>query len=441
MNCRSTLVGTFGVLLMAGVGTAGAQDVLRLSLREAIARGVETSHRLGELEAVRLARAVSVDSVRAGKLPQVALVGGYQRTNHVDEFGISQPSGAVRIIYPDIPDNWRSRLDLQWPAYTGGRVEALTRAARADAEAARNDLETAATDLRFEIARAYWSLVTARQNVIVVEESLRRVEAHLADAKARFDAGFLSPNDVTAAEAQRSLQEGLLIETRNAARVASLAVARLVGAPPSSTIEPTEVLESLGNLPADPAPLVEEARQRRPDRKAVEERIKAGTDRSFAAAAASRPVLSVGAGLDYARPNPRIFPRAADWQHSWDVGVTASWSIFDGGRARAEAAAAEASTDALRQRLGDLDAALEFDVRQRWLDIDSSRARSRAAMDAVRSANETTRVLRDRFEVGVATSTDVLDAQSVLLDAELQRTRALAAGRIEEANLDRVLGR
>ncbi|MGE3841762.1 MAG: TolC family protein [Vicinamibacterales bacterium] len=441
MKRRWTLVGTLGLLLIAVIGTARAQDMLRLSLREAIARGVETSHRLGELEALRLARAVSVDSIRAGKMPQVTLIGGYQRTNHVDEFGIPQPNGVVRIIYPDIPDNWRSRLDMQWSAYTGGRVEALTRAAQAEAEAARNDLQTAATDLRFEIARAYWSLVTARQNVVVVEQSVRRVEAHLADARARFEAGFLSPNDVTAAQAQRSLQEGLLIETRNAASVASLALARLVGAPPSSTIEPTDVLDSASELPADPALLVDEARQRRSDRKAVEERIRAGGERWFAAAAGSRPVLAIGAGVDYARPNPRIFPRAGEWQHSWDVGITASWSIFDGGRTKAEAAAAEALTDALRQRLGDLDAALEFDVRQRWLDIDSSRARSRAAMDAVKSAEETTRVLRDRFEVGVATSTDVLDAQSVLLDAALQRTRALAASRIAEAGLDRVLGR
>ena len=49
-------------------------------------------------------------------MPQVALLAGYTRTNHVDEFGI--PGG--RVIYPDIPDNIRSRVDLQWPIYTGG---------------------------------------------------------------------------------------------------------------------------------------------------------------------------------------------------------------------------------------------------------------------------------------------------------------------------------
>ena len=45
--------------------------------------------------------------------------------------------GGVRVIYPDIPDNVRSRIDLQWPIYTGGRLQALTRAAGAEADAAR----------------------------------------------------------------------------------------------------------------------------------------------------------------------------------------------------------------------------------------------------------------------------------------------------------------
>ncbi len=42
-----------------------------------------------------------------------------------------------QVIYPDVPDNFRTRLDLQWPFYTGGRVDALERAARAERQASR----------------------------------------------------------------------------------------------------------------------------------------------------------------------------------------------------------------------------------------------------------------------------------------------------------------
>ena len=43
----------------------------------------------------------------------------------------------MRVIYPDIPDNFRTRLDFQWPIYTAGRLDALARAAQAEVEAER----------------------------------------------------------------------------------------------------------------------------------------------------------------------------------------------------------------------------------------------------------------------------------------------------------------
>jgi outer membrane protein TolC len=75
------------------------------------------------------------------------------------------------------------------------------------------------------------------------------------------------------------------------------------------------------------------------------------------------------------------------------------------------------------------------------LDLESSRAMVEAAAAAVRSAAEARRVVGDRFEAGVATSTDVLVAQVALLEAELARTRSLAGVKLAEARLERSLGR
>jgi outer membrane protein len=96
---------------------------------------------------------------------------------------------------------------------------------------------------------------------------------------------------------------------------------------------------------------------------------------------------------------------------------------------------------AVRERLADLDAAIRLDVRQRQFDIESANAAIVAADAGVRSAQEARRVIAERFRVGVATSTDVLDAQVTLLQSELERTRALANLKLAEARLDRALGR
>ena len=81
----------------------------------------------------------------------------------MEAFGILAPNNQFRVIYPDIPDNYRTRLDLQWPIYTGGRLDALERAARIDATASADEILAARGDLTLEITRAYWALVTATE--------------------------------------------------------------------------------------------------------------------------------------------------------------------------------------------------------------------------------------------------------------------------------------
>ena len=135
------------------------------------------------------------------------------------------------------------------------------------------------------------------------------------------------------------------------------------------------------------------------------------------------------------------FPRVDDWEDSWDISVNLSWSLWDGGRHRAERAQAEAGTRAVEARAGEFDRQLALEVRQRWLDMDSSQAAIDAAAEGLRAAVEARRVLRERFAVGVATSTDVLDAETAVLQAELDHTRAVSNARLAHARLDRAVGR
>ena len=73
--------------------------------------------------------------------------------------------------------------------------------------------------------------------------------------------------------------------------------------------------------------------------------------------------------------------------------------------------------------------------------MDSAIAAIAAADVGIRAAQEAQRVVGERFTAGVATNTDVLDAQTDLLQAELDRTRAVAAARLAMARLDRAMGR
>jgi outer membrane protein TolC len=425
-------------------GTASAQERVRLTLTDAIARGFETSHRVAEVRARELGAQAAARNAAANKLPVLNASAGYTRTNHVVEFAVPQPNGTRIVVYPDVPDNYVARLSFQWPIYTSGRADALERAAEAEASAVAADIDTTRADLKFEIVRAYWAVATAREAVRVLEESSARADAQLEDARQRFKVGLIPPNEVSGLEAQRSRERAQLIEASNTRESASIELRRLTGLPPDAVIELVDALDASAPAPAglpDVADAVKEALGRRPERMALSFRLGGAEAREEAAQAINKPTIGLGGGYDWGHPNAKIFPRQAIWQDSFDVGVSVSWNFLDFGRTKAQAAEAAAAVQATRERLAEFDSVVAADVRQRMLDVDSSRALVQAASDAVTSAADARRVIADRFAAGVATSTDVLVAQVQLLEAELGRTRALAGVRLAEARLDRVLGR
>jgi outer membrane protein len=438
---KRAIVAAAALSVMAAHARAQAPpSPVSITIDDAIARGLAASHRLAEALAGGDAAQAAAAQSRAAALPQIAAQAGYTRTNHVDAFALAVPNGPLQVIYPDVPDNYRTRLDLQWPIYTGGRVEALERAARREASAAAQDVDTARADLRLEITRAYWALVTATESQRVVDESVRRVDAQLADVRHQLDAGLIPPNDVLTVEAQASHQRMLSVQAHSLRDVAESQLAYLIGAEPGTPIVAASALDAVP-LPVPALDVLTAiARRQRPERAALDTRAAAAGDRTRAAQAERRPTIAIGGGADYARPNPRIFPRQDAWASSWDASVNVSWPIFDGGRARAGVAAAEAGRQASLARLADFDAALSFDLQQRASEVASSRAAIAAAEDGVRAAAEAHRVVSDRFAAGVATSTDVLNAQVALLQAALDRTQALAAAKLADARLSRALG-
>jgi outer membrane protein TolC len=436
---RQTVSGILVMLLVPLLAHA-RQPAIELTLEDAIARGIANSMRIAEMQARREAAEASVSQHQAERLPVLAVQGGYARTNHVDEFAIAQLGQPIRLLYPDAPDNYRARLDLQWPIYTSGRVDALERAALAERNAAGADLEAARGDLRLEITRAFWALVTAQEAEQVLSRTLAAIEAHVKDLGNRLAQGLIPPNELLSAEAQQSRERLIAIEAANARAIAEADLRRLLGVDGTTTLTPKAALDGPVQPPTVPEELVQTGRAKRPERRALGERVEAALARVDAAAAGSRPQVAVNGGYDYARPNPKIFPRADEWNDSWDVSLNVSWSLWDGGRNRAERAEAAAFAGAARSRAADFDRQLEFEIRQRRLELDSSRAAISVASDGVRAAAEARRVVGERFGAGVATSTEVLDAEADLLDAELARTRALANARLAEARLARAIG-
>jgi outer membrane protein len=152
-------------------------------------------------------------------------------------------------------------------------------------------------------------------------------------------------------------------------------------------------------------------------------------------------MVNFASGYDVANPNPRIFPRQDKWQPSFDISVNVNWQFWDSGRAKADRAEAMANQLVLQERQNEVTSQIQADVRRQLVELVTSRAALAPARLALAAAQETRRVVNDRFEAGVATTLDVLDAQLAEMQADLERARVLADVRLNEARLTRVVGR
>lgn len=438
---RTTLAVFLACTLVCSAASAQSAPI-RLTLNDAISRGLESSHRLGEIRAREEGARAAAHTASLAKKPIFNAHASYSRTNHVTEFSFPQPNGTRLVVYPDIPDNFMSRVSFQWPIFTSGRTDALERAAEAEARAIASEIVAARADLRLEITRAYWAAVTARETLRVLEESAARVESQLRDARQRFDVGLIPPNEVSSLEAQRARERAQLIEASNLLESALVDLRRLIDAPSDAVIETIDAIDQpvAASDQVTAADVVAEALKDRPELKALDSRVTAAEERQRAAAALTKPTINLTGGVDYANPNPRIFPRKGEWQDSWDVGVAVNWNFFDFGRSKAQQAEAAAAIKATRERMAEIESLVSADVRQRLMDRATARAVVDASDAAVKSAMEARRVVGDRFAAGVATSTEVVVAQVAQLEVELGRTRALANLRLAEARLERSMG-
>ncbi|MDR1991084.1 MAG: TolC family protein [Acidobacteriaceae bacterium] len=431
-------------VVMAGAlaGTSDAQTAapLRVTLDDAMTRGLASSARIDEARARQDAAEAVVDERIAATRPTAMASAGYTRTNHVQPFGITLPNGPFLDVYPDIPNNFSSRIGASWPLFTFGRSEAAVAAARSEAAASGSDVDVVRTALRTEISQAFWQLYLAHASAVVVNESVARMTNQLDVTREQFANGLLVPSDVERVRAELVHQQMLVTQSAANVEIAEAVLGRLIGVAPGTHIE-TNVEPSSPTHDSEPDALIQQALDARSDVQALRSRMDAAAERRRLAEAGNKPSVALAGGVDYAKPNPRNFPRQDVWGSSWDVGVNASVPLFDGGRRNADVAESIATERALKARADELASTIGLEIRQRLAEIRAARAALEASAAGIAAATEAERVLGDRFRVGVATVSDTLDARLAVVRAQLERDQAAAALGLAEARLERALGR
>ena len=432
--------------------TAAPAEVseVRVTLAEALERARASSAKLAQLRALEAASGASLRGAQADRWPSLGLQGQYSRNSEVPEFVVPQPDGSTLVVFPNLPNQGYLRATLGQPLYTGGRVKGAMESAEAQVNAAAQETSAAGADLRLEVTASFWNLQSRRESERVLREAIASYESHLKDATNLLAVGMAARNDVLAVQVERDRAELGRLQAQSAAEVENANLARLLDLPPGTRVWPAEEAAdagspdeaaALGTEATDLEALVTEALQQRPDILALQSRVVAAEAQIKVAGAAARPQAAIQGAYDYANPSQRIFPLEGTWRDTWFVAVGMSITAFDGGRNSAAAARARAQAESVGHLLRDSQQRVRQDVTARWLELRTARASLEVATRSVLAAQENVRVSQDRYQTGVSPSSDLLDAETRLLRAGLDRTLAAAELRVARARLDRARGR
>lgn len=345
---------------------------------------------------------------------------------------------ASGIFVPDTLtySQYRGALNLDYEIDLWGRVRQSVAAAEAEFAASAADLAGAELSLRAELARTWSQWRSSHNSIRIVTEALELRKKNLTLVEARVDGGEADQLELARAETEFESADALLIQLKREAVAIEHSLAILVGRSPANFSAGTP--SGTPKLVSIPTGLPSELLARRPDIVAAERRLSAAAERIGVVKASYLPRITLGGigGLSSLDINKLL---DADSLFG-EIGPNISIPIFQGGRAISDNARIGAQA---REALASyeevvLDAFRE--VETAVSDIGFLDQETAAYRRAVTAAEKAESLSRKRYEGGLSSQLEVIDAERTALDAQRELTRSIANRRLATIRLIQALG-
>jgi outer membrane protein, multidrug efflux system len=348
---------------------------------------------------------------RAAQFPQVNASGSYQYTR---PFSKNSPMAQGAEIFTG--DDWQAGMDLTFELDLWGRLRRGTEAARAELLASEETRRVVLMTLVADVARTHFDLLELDDELEIARRTLQTRQASLELQRRRFGQGLSTQLDVERAEAEVAVAAGTvpdlerrIVQTENGLNV-------LLGRNPGPIARGTP-LDGQRLPPEVPAGLPSALLERRPDIRQAEQTLVAANARIGKAKAEYFPKISLTGMLGV--ESVSLSDLFTGGSRFWSIGPTMTVPLFTAGRTSNtvkgfEARQQQAATQYLQtiqQAFREVEDALVFHRKVR--EIRTERERRVAATRRALS------LATLRYERGLATQLDVLDAQRQLFSAEL----------------------
>ncbi len=284
------------------------------------------------------------------------------------------------------------------------------------------------------VGNVYFQAIADEARIATDEAQVEAAQAVFDQATDQVTAGTAADIDALRTKVELQTRQQELIQAKNDFAIQKITIARAIGLAPNQDFELTDKspYEPIENITVEEA--LNRAYASRSDYRAAASTVRAAELSRKAAVAGYFPSLSFGADYGTAGLHP------SDSTRVYDVRGTLSIPIFTGNSVHGDIQQADAQLEQSREKLENLRAQIEADVRTAFLNLQSFAQQVTVAQSNIELADQTLEQSRDRFTAGVTDTVEVVQSQETVASAHEQYISSLYNYNFAKISLIRALG-
>ncbi|MGJ7032211.1 TolC family protein [Niabella hirudinis] len=423
MNKRITAIAILFSMLAMLSNNLFAQDVKKLSVKEAVELGLQSSKHLKIDQAKVLEATAALEEAKNHQLPDFKISGSYMRltTAKIDMKATQKQEGSSGGGIPEISQAMYGIANLSLPLYAGGKIRYGIQSAKYLLEAEKLNAGNDQNAIVYNLIEAYTNLFKAAQVITVIKENLAASESRDSNFIRLEDNGLMARNDRLKAQLQTSDIELRLLEAQSNYTIANVNMDLLLGLPENTVIEVDPAF--INEVPQEQSYTYYEdkAAEGRQDIKALGYQQKAADLGIKAAKANYLPSLALTGG--YIALNVPGFLSVTNAVNA-GVGVQYSLSsLWKTGASIKKAKAQALQLSASREMLSDN---IRLQINRDYQNALLARKKIEVHAKSLTQAEENYRITKNKYDNSLVTITDLLDANVALLSSRINVLNARA---------------
>ena len=434
----TTTFAMLALVLIAGP-SALAEGPTQLSLQEAARLALEKNPGLQSAAFAVEAADAQRDQARSMYRPRFDLRETFTNGNNpVYVFGslLGQKSFTAAnfaldaLNEPEPLNNFKSEVTVYQSIWEGGKVQARNRLADLNLQLKEHQLAEKRQQLLADVVRHYYAIQWSAEELATVENARRSAEASLTKIQNMFEAGVVVQADLLRMQVFIADIERQRLEAENQWLLSRMALDADLGNTLGTAFETSTPLELPAAESASGATFEEQARQNRPELLQLRQAVSMGQQQIREARGDYLPSVGLFSTLEY-----NLGTQSGAHGGNYMLGVQLRFNIYDGQMKGARVAEARAATAGSEAQLRHAENLISLQVREAYLRMRTARQQHQVAVTAVGQAEEGLRIVKNRYDSGLATLTDLLDAESALTRARGNAVQAVYGVNLARVNL------